>query len=100
MRILYAKGVNVTISFGEREMKQALAVLKALATFFKADFIFKAAQELEDDLKPKPRISYTLYHHICEKCICEVDSREDNSLCISGVWKHKKCPTLKEKRPV
>ena len=56
MKIFYLKDSHVIIKFGATELAQALGVLKALAQYFKADFIFKVAQELQDDLFPKPKL--------------------------------------------
>lgn len=99
MRIRYIQGVKVEIIFRGDEMPQALAVLKGLAHFFKAAFIFDVAQELENDLKPKPKLSYTLYHHLCTKCMMEVDTRNNNYICYNDEWYHRECPKLKDKRP-
>lgn len=97
MKIFYKKDSHVIIKFGDNELKQALGVLKALAQYFRAEFIFDVAQELEDDLKPK-QLTYSVYHHICEKCFCEIDTRDGNYLKVNGEWRHESCPPLKDNR--
>jgi len=97
VKVFYKKGSHVIIHFPAHEFKQALAVLKALAQFFGASFIFDAAKELEDDLAPK--LIYMSKFHICEKCCVELHEDEENSIKINGAWKHVTCPVLKNKRP-
>lgn len=104
MKIFYLKDSHVIIKFGATELAQALGVLKALAQYFKADFIFKVAQELQDDLFPKPKLPMAIYHHLCTKCFCEIDIRKDAFLHRIGehgndTWEHQNCPQLKENRP-
>lgn len=93
MKVYYNKGKSVIIHFPAHELKQALAVLKALAQFFGASFLWKAAQDLENDLEPK--LVYKNYFHICHSCFTELDERDDNTFSINGDWKHRVCPHLK-----
>lgn len=97
MKVFYSKGKHVIIHFPAKEMKQALGVLKALAQYFKADFLFKAAQELEHDLQE--RITYDPRYHPCENCFTEIDVRTGNCMYVDSTWLHKECPTLKGGRP-
>jgi hypothetical protein len=98
VKVYYTKGKHIVIFFPAKELKQALGVLKALATYFKADFIWKAARDLEDDLTPK--LTFDSPYRICENCMCEIDLRGGNSMYVDNTWLHKTCPTLKEGRPV
>ena len=100
MKIFYKKDQHVILKFGATEMKQALGVLKALAQYFKADFIFKVAQELQDDLFPKPKLPFVQYYRLCTKCFCEIDLRKDKFLHRIGekddTWEHQECKPLKD----
>lgn len=100
MKIFYKKDSHVIIKFGATEMKQALGVLKALAVHFKAVFILQVAQELQDDLFPKPQLPFVQYYRLCTKCCCEIDLRKDKFLHRIGenedTWQHVECPPLKE----
>ena len=92
MKIFYAKGSHIKIYFGFSEFPQALKVLKALATFFKADFIQQVADDLEQDLQPKLPF---LVHH-CEKCCMEIKDGEQDTH-YQGGYVHKICPPLKNR---
>jgi hypothetical protein len=93
MKVYYEKGKHVIVFFPAREMKQALGVLKAMAHFFKADFLFKVAGDVERDLTPTQ-------YHLCENCCMEIDTRVESYLHVDDTYYHQLCPTLKENRPV
>jgi predicted sulfurtransferase len=97
VKILYKKGSHVIIHFPAHEFKQALSVLKAMAQFFGASFIFDAAKELEEDLTP--RLVYRTKFHLCPKCCMELHEDEANSIKVNESWQHAKCKELKTKRP-
>lgn len=94
MKVYYAKGKHVIISFDGNEMGNALKVLKALAKAFRAPFILDAAADLERDLAPK--LPYEPYFHLCEACKTEIDVRKDAYIHQNGRWTHNSCPTLKD----
>ena len=100
MKIFYKKDEHVIIKFGSTEMKQALVVLKALALYFRADFIFKVAQDLQDDLFPKPLLPYNHRVHLCEKCFRMMDIDKEAHLHHHGkdhdYYQHQNCPPLQE----
>jgi hypothetical protein len=98
VKVYYTKGKHVVILFPSHEMKQALGVLKALGTHFKADFLWKAAQQLEDDLTPK--LPFNPRYRMCENCATEIDLHGKNCMYVDNTWLHKECPTLKEGRPI
>jgi len=97
VKVFYKKGSHVIIHFPAHEFKQALAVLKALAQFFGASFIFQAAKELEDDLTPK--LTYRSEFHLCEKCCMELHEKDENAIKVNDAWRHVRCKPLKDKRP-
>lgn len=82
------------------DMKEALAILKGLASYFNADFIWRVAGDLEKDMNPAPKLlPYDNHFHVCEKCTMEMDDRKDNCSNADGGWKHIVCPELKPGRP-
>ena len=100
MKIFYLKDKHVIIKFGGTELAQALGVLKALAQYFKADFIFKVAQELQDDLFPKPKLQYRHHVHLCEKCFRMMDIDKEAHIHHYGedkdYYTHQTCQPLQE----
>ena len=94
MKVYYAKGKHVILSFDGNEMGNALRVLKALAKAFRAPFLLDAAEELERDLAPK--LTYSPYFHICEACKMEIDVRKDSYLHQNDRYTHQTCPVLKD----
>lgn len=95
MKVYYAKGKHVIISFDGNEMSNALKVLKAMAKAFRAPFLLTAAEDLERDLAPK--LPYTPYFHICEMCKMEMDVRKDSCRHQNDRWTHYPyCPPLKD----
>lgn len=90
-------------SFYLTDMEEALAVLKGLATYFNADFIWGVAKQLEDDLHPKPKKTAKLlvhvnHFHLCEECAMEVDDRKPDCYRTETLgWRHIVCPELKPK---
>lgn len=94
MKIYYAKGRHVIISFDGNELNHALKVLKALAKAFRAPFIFDAAMEVERDLAPK--LPYTPYWHLCESCKTGIDTRKDAYIHRESRYIHQTCPVLKD----
>lgn len=97
MKVFYSKGKHVIIHFPAKELKQALGVLKALAKYFNADFILKAAGDLERDLTPC--LAYSLTTRICENCFTEISLSSDEYVHVDDCYMHKNCPPLKEGRP-
>lgn len=95
MKVYYEKGRHVIVHFPAHELRQALAVLKALAQFFGASFLWKAAKDLETDLDETPRLVYKSEFHICEECCMELHEKDENSVRVNDSWKHYKCPQLK-----
>jgi regulator of replication initiation timing len=95
MKVFYKKDTHIIIHFPADELKQALAVLKALAQYFGAKFLFQVAGELEKDLNETPRLVYKSEFHICEKCFMELHEKDENSVRVNDSWKHHKCPQLK-----
>ncbi len=100
MKIFYLKDSHVILKFGSTELRQALGVLKALAQYFRADFIFQIAQELQDDLFPKPLLPYRHHVHLCEKCFRMMDIDKEAHLHHYGkdkdYYTHQNCPPLQE----
>lgn len=94
VKVFYAKGVHVTISFNSNELNIALKVLKALAKVFRAQFLLDVVSDLERDLAPK--LPYTPYFHICEACKMEIDVRKDSYLHQNDRYTHYTCPVLKD----
>jgi hypothetical protein len=98
MKVYYSKGKHLVIYFPAKELKQAQGVLKALATYFKAGFLWKAHDELARDLQPK--LAFDPSFHICTNCFCEIDIRTDSYVHVDDEWIHVVCPELKEGRPI
>jgi hypothetical protein len=97
MKVFYSKGKSVVIYFPAKELKQALGVLKAMGTYFKADFIWKAAQDLDRDLQA---LVFDGRWHLCENCACEIDTRNQSYIHVDDTYYHQRCPELKENRPL
>lgn len=97
MKIHYTPGEQVLIQFPKHELKQALNVLKALAKYFKAGFITRAADEVERDLQKPQLLPYDHRFHLCVKCACEIDTRKDSHLNMGEGYQHLECPPLKER---
>lgn len=103
MQIEYQKDVGVAIAFNMNEIQVVLQILKSIYNFCGAEFIRRAINDIENDLKPK-KLTMVVHNHLCEKCFMMVNDKDENSLRIERdgdvTWRHKQCPELKQNRPV
>lgn len=99
MRIEYQKDEGVAIAFNLNELHIALQLLYALYNFCGAEFIKKAIDDIEHDLKPK-QLTMVVHNHLCEKCFRMVNDKDDNCLRFERdgdiSYRHKECPPLKK----
>lgn len=107
MLIKYDKRVGLILGFPLKELKVALGVMRGIYKISPHRFLEEAISDLENELKQK-ELRVTNYHHICQNCFRDLDSRDPNAYNMTtrdlkgeedSRWIHYVCQDLKPNRP-
>lgn len=100
----YRPNEFLQLKFDSKELMFGYEFLKTLYTKTPTQDLAKMIKVMENNLFPKPKFMLISNIHICEKCFCELDVRNDAyhvRTDENGIitWTHQVCPELKKDRP-